>query len=69
LVVTAAGLGVALAFVYLFPPLKSPETKALEPAFFNVRTDCSGVAMGGNVTGATITTGATINSDCASTPK
>src|SRR5262249_34461962 len=64
LVVTATGLWVALAFVYLFPPLKSPETKALEPASFNGRADCSGVTMGGNVTGAIITTGATINSDC-----
>ena len=69
LVVTATGLWVALAFVYLFPPLKSPATKALEPAFFNVRADCSSVTMGGNVTGTIITSGATINPDCALKPK
>jgi hypothetical protein len=63
LVVAATGLWVA--FVYFFPPLKSPETKA--PV--NVQADCSGIAIGGNVTGATITTGATTNSDCAAKPQ
>jgi hypothetical protein len=67
LVVAATGLWVA--FVYFFPPLKSPETKASEPVPVNVQADCSGIAVGGNVTGATITTGATTNSDCASKPK
>jgi hypothetical protein len=67
LVVAATGLWVA--FVYFFPPLKSPETKASEPVPVNVQADCSGIAIGGNVTGATITTGATTNSDCASKPK
>ena len=67
LVVAATGLWVA--FVYFFPPLKSPETKASEPVPVNVQADCSGIAIGGNVTGATITTAATTNSDCASKPK
>jgi hypothetical protein len=67
LVVAATGLWVA--FVYFFPPLKSPETNASEPVPVNVQADCSGIAIGGNVTGATITTGATTNSDCASKPK
>jgi hypothetical protein len=67
LVVAATGLWVA--FVYFFPPLKSPETKASEPVPVNVQADCSGIAIGGNVTGATITTGTTTNSDCASKPK
>jgi hypothetical protein len=67
LVVAATGLWVA--FVYFFPPLKFPETKASEPVPVNVQADCSGIAIGGNVTGATITTGATTNSDCASKPK
>jgi hypothetical protein len=35
----------------------------------NVQADRSGVAIGGNVTGATITTGGTTNSDSASRPK
>jgi hypothetical protein len=67
LVVAATGLWVA--FVYFFPPLKSPETNVSEPVPVNVQADCSGIAIGGNVTGATITTGATTNSDCASKPK
>jgi hypothetical protein len=67
LVVAATGLRVA--FVYFFPSLTSSETKALESAFFDVQADCGAVAMGGNVSGATITTGATTNSDCASKPK
>jgi hypothetical protein len=67
LVVGATGLWVA--FVYFVPPLKSPETKASESVPVNVQADCSGIAIGGNVTGATITTGATTNSDCASKPK
>ena len=67
LVVAATGLWVA--FVYFFPSVESPETKASEPDRARVQADCSGVAIGGNVTGATIATGATTNSDCASKPK
>lgn len=67
LVVAATGLWVA--FVYFFPPPKSPETKASQPVPVNVQADCSGIAIGGNVTGATIRTGAMTKSDCASKPK
>jgi hypothetical protein len=66
LVVVATGLWVA--FVYFFPAPKSQEAKSPMPAV-NVQADCSGVAIGGNVTGATITTGGTTNSDCAPRPK
>src|SRR5215467_6621554 len=65
LVVVATGLWVA--FVYFFPPGKSPEAKSQEPV--SVQADHGGVAIGGNVTGATITTGGTTNSDSASRPK
>ena len=65
LVVVATGLWVA--FVYFFPAGKSPEVKSPEPV--NVQADHGGVAIGGNVTGATITTGGTTNSDSASRPK
>jgi hypothetical protein len=67
LVVAATGLWVA--FVYFFPPPKSPETKASQPGSVIVGADCSGIAIGGNVTGATIRTGAMTNSDCASKAK
>ena len=67
LVVAATGLWVA--FVYFFPSVETPETKASELAPAKVQADCSGVAVGGNVTGTTITTGATNNSECASKPK
>jgi len=36
---------------------------------FNVQADRGGIAIGGNVTGATITTGGTTNSESASRPK
>jgi TIR domain len=65
LVVVATGLWVA--FVYFFPPGKSPEAKSLEPV--SVQADHGGVAIGGNVTGATITTGGTTNSDRSAKPK
>ena len=66
LVVAATGLWVA--FVYFFPPPTSREGKSPVPAV-NVQADCSGIAIGGNVTGATITTGGTTNSDCPPKPK
>jgi hypothetical protein len=66
LIVAATGLWAA--FVYFFPPPKSLETKS-EPVPANVQADRSGIAIGGNVTGATITTGGTTNSDSASKPK
>jgi hypothetical protein len=67
LVVLATGLWVAI--VHFFPPLKPSEAKSPEPIPFNIRADCGGVAIGGNVTGATITGGATASSDCAARPK
>ena len=64
-----AATGAWAAFAHLSPHPKSPETKASEPASLSVQADCSGIAIGGNVTGATIRTGATTNTDCASKPK
>lgn len=58
LVVAAAGLWAAI--VYFFPAHNSPEAK---PG--NVEAHCGGVAIGGNVTGTSITAGATINADCS----
>jgi hypothetical protein len=66
LVVAVTGLWAA--FVYFFPPGKSPEAKSSAPAV-SVQADCSAIAIGGNVTGATITTGGTTNADCAPKPK
>src|SRR5947207_10397755 len=66
LVVAVTGLWAA--FVYFVPPGKSPEAKSPAPAV-SVQADCSAIAIGGNVTGATITTGGTTNSDCASKTK
>jgi hypothetical protein len=65
LVVAVTGLWAA--FVYFVPPTKPPEAKSAAPAV--VQADCSAIAIGGNVTGATITTGGTTNSDCAPKPK
>jgi hypothetical protein len=67
LVVAVTGLWVA--FVYFSPPPKSPEAKSPEPTPPTVQANCGGVAVGGNVSGATITAGATTNSDCAPKPK
>jgi hypothetical protein len=60
LVVAVTGLWAA--FVYLYPA-KPPEAKTSAPV--SVQADCSAIAIGGNVTGATITTGGTTNADCA----
>jgi hypothetical protein len=67
LVVVATGLWAA--FVYFFPPVKSPEAKSPEPTPPSVQASCGGVAIGRDVTGSTITAGTTSNSDCASKPK
>jgi hypothetical protein len=67
LVVAATGLWVA--FVYLFPPLKTPEAKSPEPTPPSVQANCGGIAIGRDVTGSTITAGSTTNSDCALKPK
>src|SRR5262245_57799494 len=65
LVVAATGLWVA--FVYFFPPGKSPEAKSRDPV--SVQSGPGGIAIGGNVTGSTVTTGGTSNSDRSSKPK
>jgi TIR domain len=62
LVVVATGLWAA--FVYLFPPGKSLEAKSPEPTPPSVQANCGGIAIGGGVTGSTITAGTTTNSDC-----
>jgi len=67
LIVAATGLWAV--FVYLFPPGKSPEAKSPEPTPASLQADHGGVAIGGNVTGATITTGGTTNSDRSAKPK
>jgi TIR domain len=67
LVVAVTGLWAA--FVYFSPPGKSPEAKSLEPTPASIQSNCGAIAIGGNVTGATITTGGTTNTDCAPKPK
>src|SRR5262249_41253819 len=67
LIVVATGLWAA--FVYCFPPGKSPEAKSPEPTPASVQAERGGIAIGGNVTGATITTGGTTNSDSSAKPK
>jgi hypothetical protein len=67
LVVAATGLWAA--FVYFFPPGKSPEATSLEPTPPSVQANCGGIAIGRDVTGSTITAGTTTNSDCAPKPK
>jgi TIR domain len=62
LVVVATGLWAA--FVYLFPHHTPVEPKATD-----VQANCGGVAVGGNVTGTTITAGTTTSSDCSTKPK
>jgi hypothetical protein len=58
-VVIATGLWVVI--VYFFPVHKQQD----EP---DVHANCGGIAIGGNVTGTTITGGATITSDCSTKP-
>jgi len=60
LIVVAAGLWAA--FVYFHAPVKSPEAKSPEPTPPSVQADRGGIAIGGNVTGATITTSGPTNS-------
>jgi hypothetical protein len=67
LVVVATGLWAA--FVYLFPPGKSPEATFPEPTPPSVQAKCGGIAIGRDVTGSTITAGTTTSSDCAPKPK
>jgi TIR domain len=66
LVVVATGLWAVV--VYLFPPPKSADPQS--SAVPSVQADCGGVAVGGNVSGSTITTGGvTASSNCAAKPK
>ena len=53
LVVAATGLWAA--FVYFFPPGKSPEATSQEPTPPSVQANCGGIAVGHDVTGSTIT--------------
>jgi hypothetical protein len=62
LVVAATGLWAA--FAYFFPHHAPVEQKAT-----NAEANCGGVAVVGNVTGATITTSTTTNSDCSTKPR
>jgi hypothetical protein len=67
LVVVATGAWAA--FVYFFPvekPRSPPTVQATPPT---VQAECGGVAIIGNVTGATITGGGTTGSDCTGKPK
>ena len=51
------------AFVYLVPSSKSRAPPA------SVEARCGGVAVGGNVSGSTITAGGVTGADCAPKPK
>ncbi|MCS3761015.1 hypothetical protein GGE21_002725 [Bradyrhizobium centrosematis] len=62
LVVLTTGLWAAI--VYFMPPQKRSE-----PGPASVQANCGGVAVGGNISGATITAGATAGSDCSPKPK
>jgi TIR domain len=64
-----AAMGLWAAFVYSFPAPKSPEVKSLEPTPLSVQATCGAIAIGGDMTGSTITAGTTTNSDCAPKPK
>jgi hypothetical protein len=57
LVVLAAGLWTV--FVYIFPPKHEDGVPS------DVQASCGGIAIGGNVTGTTITAGSATNSDCS----
>jgi TIR domain len=61
LVVVATGLWAI--FVYVFPPKKDLSDAT------NTEATCGGVAIGGNVSGSTITAGAPMNSNCSTKPK
>jgi hypothetical protein len=67
LVVAATGLWVAV--VYFFPPAKAPEAKSREPSPPAVQADRGGIAIGGDVSGSTITGGTIPSSDGAPKPR
>src|SRR5262249_8337110 len=53
LIVLATGLWAA--FVYFFPPGKSPEAKSPELTPPSVQANCGGIAIGRDVSGSTVT--------------
>jgi hypothetical protein len=65
LVALATGLWVVV--VYFFPLQKSPEPQS--SPIPDVQANCGGVAIGGNVSGSTITAGTTTSTDCTTRPK
>src|SRR5437899_10239449 len=67
LVVVATGLWAA--FVYFFPPGKSPGAKSPELTPPSVQANCGGIAIGRDLSGSTITLGTTTNSDSAPNPQ
>jgi hypothetical protein len=56
--------GIWAAIVYFFPAHKPSD---LSPR--DVQANCGSVAIGGNVSGTTITGGTTTSSDCSPKPK
>jgi hypothetical protein len=62
LVVVAAGVWAVI--IYLSPPHMPSK-----PNPINVQANCGGVAIGGDVAGATVTAGATTSTDCSMKPK
>jgi TIR domain len=65
----AAATGLWAAFVYFFPPGKSPEATSPAPSPPSVQANCGGIAIGRDVTSSTITSGTTTKSDCAAKPE
>ena len=65
-----AATGAWAAFIYFVPAPKPPEPRpAAESRPANVEASCGGIAIGGNVSGTTITAGSPSNAECASKPK
>ena len=62
LVVLASGIWAVT--VYLFPPPGAQDSKPTE-----VEARCGSVAVGGSVTGSTLTTGPTTGADCSTKPE
>jgi hypothetical protein len=63
LVVAAAGLWAVI--VYVFPP----SSKSSPSAGATTSANCGGIAVGGNVSGSTVTAGNATGSDCSQKPK
>jgi hypothetical protein len=68
-----AATGAWAAFIYFYPLHKPPEPPAApakaETRPSNVEASCGGIAIGGNVSGGTITAGSPRASDCATKSK